>query len=94
MAFGEYMTNPWTDGRMQKMDGMVKNILLEKSQFTCGLKTIKVYMKETLPGGWHGTEKSKRFGMFRAQTVVCCDGEECLAKMTENEIEMQKETRT
>lgn len=37
-------------------------------------------MKETLPGGWHGTEKSKRFGMFRAQTVVCCDGEECLAK--------------
>ena len=32
------------------------------------MKTIKVYMKETLPGGWHGTEKSKRFGMFRAQT--------------------------
>lgn len=51
-----------------------------KSQFTCGLKTIKVYMKETLPGGWHGTEKSKRFGMFRAQTVVWCDGEECSAK--------------
>ena len=58
------------------------------------MKTIKVYMKETLPAGWHGTEKSKRFGMFRAQTSRFVWWRRMFSKMTENEIEMLKETRT
>ena len=51
-------------------------------------------MKETLPGGWHGTEKSKRFSMFRAQTSRLVWWRRMFSKMTENEIEMLKETRT
>ena len=49
-------------------------------------------MKETLPGGWCGTEKSKKFGMFKAQTSSLVWLQRMFSKMTEKEIGMLKET--